>query len=193
MKVFLATALVSLLAGCLLLPFFTHPSILNAMPGQSMAPSANFNCSSNDMKRKYCPADTRGGVQLVYQRSGSPCTFGQTWGWDNRGSGWTAVAAPILPSVTPAVRVVRLGEDGDRNITCTAPLTMAAAIVAPSTLRAAFAWFVNATAPLACTGQPGVGIAVASGSIAAVAPISKLVRRAGNLLQTGPFIAPPTT
>ncbi len=85
MKVFLATALVSLLAGCLLLPFFTHPSIVNAMPGQSMALGANFNCSSNDMKRKYCPADTRGGVQLVYQRSGSPCTFGQSWGWDNRG------------------------------------------------------------------------------------------------------------
>jgi Protein of unknown function (DUF3011) len=117
MSVFLAAALVSFLAGCLLLPCSTHSSIVNAMPGQSMAPGANFNRSSNDMKRKYCPADTRGGVQLVYQRSGSPCTFGQTWGCDNRGIWVDPVAAPI----------------------------------------------------------------------------SKLVRRAGNLPQTGPFTAPPTT
>jgi hypothetical protein len=42
-------------------------------------------CSSDDGKRNYCPADTRGGVQLVKQRSGSPCTQGYSWGFDRRG------------------------------------------------------------------------------------------------------------
>ena len=41
-------------------------------------------CASNDGRRNFCAADTRGGVQLVNQRSGSPCIFGQTWGFDSR-------------------------------------------------------------------------------------------------------------
>ncbi len=45
----------------------------------------NVTCSSNDGKRNYCAANTRGGVQLTKQRSGSPCVQGQTWGYDNRG------------------------------------------------------------------------------------------------------------
>jgi hypothetical protein len=85
MKVLLGSALVTFLAGVLLVPLFFHPPTLNAAPPQSMAPGANFNCSSDDGRRKYCPADTRGGVQLVYQRSGSACTFNQTWGWDRKG------------------------------------------------------------------------------------------------------------
>ncbi|HYL75706.1 MAG TPA: DUF3011 domain-containing protein [Bryobacteraceae bacterium] len=42
-------------------------------------------CSSNNGERVYCAADTRGGVQLVRQISGSPCDQGRTWGWDERG------------------------------------------------------------------------------------------------------------
>src|SRR5215471_17981322 len=42
-------------------------------------------CSSDDGKRNYCNADTRGGVRLTRQISGSPCNQGQTWGWDTRG------------------------------------------------------------------------------------------------------------
>lgn len=42
-------------------------------------------CSSDNGGRQYCPADTRGGVQLQQQRSGSPCIQGQTWGYDGRG------------------------------------------------------------------------------------------------------------
>ena len=45
------------------------------------------NCSSEDGHRKYCPYDTRGGVRLINQRSGSPCTQGSTWGYD-RGGIW---------------------------------------------------------------------------------------------------------
>jgi hypothetical protein len=42
-------------------------------------------CASNDGRRNVCLADTRAGVQLVNQRSSSPCVFGQTWGYDARG------------------------------------------------------------------------------------------------------------
>ena len=42
-------------------------------------------CSSDDGGRHYCTADTRRGVQLVNQRSGSPCQQGRTWGYDARG------------------------------------------------------------------------------------------------------------
>ena len=40
-------------------------------------------CSSNDGKRNFCQANTRGGVQLTRQISGSACVQGQTWGWNN--------------------------------------------------------------------------------------------------------------
>ncbi len=42
-------------------------------------------CSSNDGRRNRCSANTSGGVQMVNQRSGSPCVQGQTWGYDRRG------------------------------------------------------------------------------------------------------------
>ena len=44
-------------------------------------------CSSNDGRRNYCNADTRGGVRLSRQISGSACVQGQTWGYD-RGTIW---------------------------------------------------------------------------------------------------------
>jgi len=42
-------------------------------------------CPSDDGKRHYCAAETRWAVRLVKQRSGSPCTQGSTWGYDNQG------------------------------------------------------------------------------------------------------------
>jgi Protein of unknown function (DUF3011) len=74
---------ICLLACAALLPFFTNSSALSAMPNPQ-APGT-VNCSSEDGRRKYCPVDVRDGVQLVNQRSGSPCTFGTTWGFDRRG------------------------------------------------------------------------------------------------------------
>jgi len=44
-----------------------------------------ISCSSDDMHRHYCPADTRGGVQLVKQNSDSSCRQGRSWGFDRRG------------------------------------------------------------------------------------------------------------
>jgi hypothetical protein len=45
----------------------------------------SITCSSDDGKRNYCAANTSGGVQMVRQRSGSPCQQGSTWGYDRRG------------------------------------------------------------------------------------------------------------
>jgi Protein of unknown function (DUF3011) len=42
-------------------------------------------CSSNDGRRNYCGVDTRGGVQMIQQRSGSPCQQNYSWGYDARG------------------------------------------------------------------------------------------------------------
>lgn len=42
-------------------------------------------CSSDDGRRHYCEVDTRSGVRLLKQRSGSPCDQDRTWGVDNRG------------------------------------------------------------------------------------------------------------
>lgn len=42
-------------------------------------------CASDDGGRHYCRVNTSRGVQLVNQRSGSPCVQGQTWGYDRSG------------------------------------------------------------------------------------------------------------
>ncbi len=46
---------------------------------------STLKCSSDDGKRHYCKTDIRGGVRLSRQISGSPCTQGSTWDFDNRG------------------------------------------------------------------------------------------------------------
>jgi hypothetical protein len=42
-------------------------------------------CSSDDMHRHYCPANTRGGVRLLKKNSDSSCNRGSDWGYDKRG------------------------------------------------------------------------------------------------------------
>ena len=44
-----------------------------------------FYCASNDYGFHGCLVNTFGGVRLIRQRSESPCVFGQTWGYDDRG------------------------------------------------------------------------------------------------------------
>lgn len=58
--------------------FFLAPAAL-AQPGQTIS------CSSDDMRRNWCNADIRGGVQMVRQRSDAACIFGRTWGYTGRG------------------------------------------------------------------------------------------------------------
>ena len=57
----------------------------NEVRGQNNPGSSAITCSSNNGKRVYCEADTRGGVRLVRQISGSSCQQGSTWGYDSRG------------------------------------------------------------------------------------------------------------
>ncbi|OFW39503.1 MAG: hypothetical protein A3J28_14450 [Acidobacteria bacterium RIFCSPLOWO2_12_FULL_60_22] len=47
--------------------------------------SIMITCSSDNGQRVNCNADTRGGVRLVRQISGSPCNQGSTWGYDSQG------------------------------------------------------------------------------------------------------------
>jgi hypothetical protein len=44
-----------------------------------------ISCSSDDMHRHYCQADTRGGVQLIRQHSEASCRQGRSWDFDRRG------------------------------------------------------------------------------------------------------------
>jgi hypothetical protein len=46
---------------------------------------SQMSCSSDDMRRHWCPVDTRSGVELVHQRSEAKCIFDRTWGYDERG------------------------------------------------------------------------------------------------------------
>jgi len=44
-------------------------------------------CSSDDMRRHSCNANTRAGVRLLNQESNAACVYGRTWGY-NRNSIW---------------------------------------------------------------------------------------------------------
>jgi DUF3011 family protein len=66
--------------AALLVVFFVGGSLSHATPQGDY-----LTCSSDDGRRNYCSADTRGGVRLVRQRSDSPCIAGRTWGYDRRG------------------------------------------------------------------------------------------------------------
>jgi hypothetical protein len=57
-------------------------------PGGGGQPGGNgvqvVTCSSDDMHRQECRADTRGGVRLVRQRSDANCVYGRTWGYGKK-------------------------------------------------------------------------------------------------------------
>jgi hypothetical protein len=53
-------------------------------PGQGGYGNAStIHCASDDERRHLCRVDTRGGVRLSRQVSGSKCIQGQTWGYTN--------------------------------------------------------------------------------------------------------------
>ena len=56
-----------------------HDGYRNGPGGQVIS------CSSDDMHKHYCAADTRGGVRLIKQNSDSSCRQGKSWGYDGRG------------------------------------------------------------------------------------------------------------
>ena len=83
MKTFLGGLGACLLLCAGFLPVLSRHSNASASPAPQGG--ATIYCASEDGRRNYCQADVRGGVQLVKQRSDSPCRFGETWGYDNRG------------------------------------------------------------------------------------------------------------
>ena len=56
-----------------------------AQSGITQQNGRQVTCASDDMKRHLCRVDTSRGVQMVNQRSGSPCIQGQTWGYSRSG------------------------------------------------------------------------------------------------------------
>jgi hypothetical protein len=50
-----------------------------------MQSGQTITCSSDDGNRHYCNVDTRRGVRLSRQISGSACVETRTWGYDSRG------------------------------------------------------------------------------------------------------------
>jgi Protein of unknown function (DUF3011) len=91
MKRFHLAVLPKFLCGSMTLALFAVVLIASAGPAASSvaaipAPQAStMPCSSDDMRRHWCPVDTRGGVELVKQRSEAKCIFDRTWGYDDRG------------------------------------------------------------------------------------------------------------
>jgi Protein of unknown function (DUF3011) len=56
-----------------------------AQSGITQQNGRQVTCASDDGKRHLCRVDTSRGVQMTNQRSGSPCTQGQTWGYTRQG------------------------------------------------------------------------------------------------------------
>jgi hypothetical protein len=72
-----------LLLGILCLP--SGSSKAWAQSGITAQNGRNVTCASDDGRRHLCRVDTSRGVQMVNQRSGSPCVQGQTWGFSRQG------------------------------------------------------------------------------------------------------------
>ena len=82
-KVFLASFIVVIALAAFFIPRRAAAKL--PAPNAALPQGAPvISCNSNDGRRNYCPADTRGGVQLVNQRSNSACVFNRTWGFDAR-------------------------------------------------------------------------------------------------------------
>src|SRR6201992_2635585 len=95
----IALAPLAIILVVFMMVFSTHSSA-NATPSpaasENAAPNASpdpqggpiISCSSDNMRRNYCAADVRGGVQLIKQRSDAPCIFNRTWGFINGRGIW---------------------------------------------------------------------------------------------------------
>jgi hypothetical protein len=85
-------------------------------------------CSSDDGRRNFCPTDVSGGVSLARQRSGSPCIYGSTWGYDRRGvwvdrgcrADFTIGGNNWAPPTRPGVSVVTCSSNDGRRNNCNA-------------------------------------------------------------------------
>ena len=64
---------------------YTKVFALVALAASAAMAQGTIYCASDDMRRHYCAADTRGGVNIARQRSDASCIAGRTWGYDGRG------------------------------------------------------------------------------------------------------------
>lgn len=83
-------------------------------------------CSSDDEKRHFCPADTRGGVRLARQISDTRCREGVNWGYDNGGV-WVDQGCraefeilSYTARFTGGGNVIRCSSDDERRHVCAA-------------------------------------------------------------------------
>jgi Protein of unknown function (DUF3011) len=89
MKILMGMGLVSVLAiTCAISLRTAAVHAASSVPADPAPQGQQITCSSDNGKRNYCAADVRAGVQLVQQRSGSPCVFNQTWGYINGRGIW---------------------------------------------------------------------------------------------------------
>src|SRR5580704_17398259 len=119
--------------------FSTHSSA-KANPAPNATPAASPNaaapspapdpqsqiisCSSDNMRRNYCAADVRGGVQLVKQRSDAPCIFNRTWGFINGRGIWVdrgcradfAITRPNWGGWDNGYNIYCASDNGRRNV-----------------------------------------------------------------------------
>jgi hypothetical protein len=115
---FAAAISLSLVANAAPQPLPAPAGLLQSY-GHGYGPGPRITCSSNNGKRNFCNADTRGGVRMVRQISGSACIQGQTWGYD-RNSIWVdrgCRAEFVLGSGgPPPARIITCSSnDGRRN------------------------------------------------------------------------------
>ncbi len=137
----------------------------------SQAHGQTVYCASDDGRRHSCNMNTTGGVRLTNQRSGSACTQGQTWGWDrnsvwvdrgcraeftsgNSGGNWGGGGGGSNSGT-----VYCASDDGKRQ-TCNMNTNGGVRLTNQRSGSAA------------SRDRPGVGVAIASGSIAGAAPSS---------------------
>jgi hypothetical protein len=93
--------------------------LLSGNAGPNSGGPATVTCSSNDGGRQHCPADTQGGVQLTRQISGSKCTQGKTWGFDQSGIWVDKGCRADFTVETGGSYGISGGDSGAQGRTCT--------------------------------------------------------------------------
>ncbi len=120
------------------------------------------------MRRNYCAADVRGGVQLVRQRSDSPCIFNRTWGFINGRGIWVDRGCRADFQIT---RPNWGGWDNGYNIYCASD--NGGKNYCPTDTRGGVQLIRQRSGSACDSAAHGDTIAAASGSIAAAAPTSR--------------------
>ncbi len=95
--------------------------------GKDFQQIKTFQCASDDKKRRYCQADTRGGLRFMKSLDGGACIYDKTWGYDVGGV-WverkckaefeTGGAASYRPPEVPGTGHVWGAGNGVKTFSC---------------------------------------------------------------------------